>query len=129
LASINCIVDGQKKSGQQKKILVFSYHEGNAGKGRMPNRRERKMDGRYRKLFEPVKIGKVEIKNRVVMAPMGIVGLVNPDGSLSARAIEYYIERARGGVGLIITAVHKVENDGDFGWRSPGFPGFSGPLY
>ena len=69
------------------------------------------MDGRYRNLFEPVKIGKVEIKNRVVMAPMGIVGLVNPDGSLSARAIEYYIERARGGVGLIITAVHKVEND------------------
>jgi len=69
------------------------------------------MDRRCRKLFEPVKIGKVEIKNRVVMAPMGIVGLLNPDGSLSPRAIDYYIERARGGVGLIITAVHKVEND------------------
>ena len=62
----------------------------------MPNRRERKMDGRCRNLFEPVRIGKVEIKNRVVMAPMGIVGLVNPDGSLSARAIEYYIEEGPG---------------------------------
>jgi 2-enoate reductase len=63
------------------------------------------------KLLEPVKIGKVEIKNRVAMAPMGIAGLLNADGSLGPRGIDYYIERARGGVGLIITAVHKVEND------------------
>ena len=53
------------------------------------------------KLFESVKIGPVEIKNRVAMAPMGVVGLVNADGSLNARGIDYYIERARGGVGLI----------------------------
>jgi 2-enoate reductase len=66
------------------------------------------------KLFESVKIGPVEIKNRVAMAPMGVVGLVNADGSLNARGIDYYIERARGGVGLIITGVHKVESELEF---------------
>jgi 2-enoate reductase len=41
---------------------------------------------------------------------MGIAGLVNPDGSPGPRAIDYYVERARGGVGLIITGLFKVEN-------------------
>ncbi len=45
------------------------------------------------------------------MAPMGILGLTTPDGSPSQRAIDYYIERARGDVGLIITSVFKVENE------------------
>jgi 2-enoate reductase len=71
------------------------------------------MSAMFGKLFEPIKIGLIEIKNRVVMAPMGIFGLVNPDGSPSKRAIEYYIERARGGIGLIITGLFKVENEID----------------
>lgn len=66
---------------------------------------------RYPRLFEPVKIGKVEIKNRLAMAPMGIVHLTNPDGSPTQRAIDYYIERARGGVGLIITSLFKVDDE------------------
>jgi len=68
---------------------------------------------KFSKLFEPIQIGKVEIKNRVAMAPMGISGLLNPDGSPGPRAIDYYLERARGGVGLIISSVFKVENDID----------------
>ncbi|MFC2042069.1 FAD-dependent oxidoreductase [Chloroflexota bacterium] len=64
-----------------------------------------------KKLFEPVRIGGTEIKNRIAMGPMLIAGLINPDGSLTQRAIDYYIERAKGGVGLIITSVFKVEND------------------
>ena len=64
-------------------------------------------------LLEPIKIGKVEIKNRVAMAPMGIGGLTNADGSPGPRAVDYYIERARGGVGLIITSNYKVENEID----------------
>jgi 2-enoate reductase len=68
---------------------------------------------KFSKLFEPIQIGKVEVKNRVAMAPMGISGLLNPDGSPGPRAIDYYLERARGGVGLIISSVFKVENDID----------------
>ena len=67
----------------------------------------------YPKLFEPLEIGKVKLKNRLAMAPMGILGLTNPDGNPAQRAIDYYIERARGGVGLIITSVFKVENEID----------------
>ena len=67
----------------------------------------------HEKLFEPIKIGPVEIKNRIAMAPMGIVGLTNPDGSLTQRAVDYYVERARGGVGLIITSLFKVEDEID----------------
>jgi len=69
------------------------------------------MVNKFNKLLEPIKIGEVEIKNRVAMAPMGVQGLLNPDGSLGQRGVDYYIERAKGGVGLIITSFYKVEND------------------
>jgi 2-enoate reductase len=65
----------------------------------------------YPKLFEPISIGKVTIKNRIAMAPMGIVGLTNPDGNPGPRAIDYYIERARGGTGLIITGLFNVSDE------------------
>ena len=65
----------------------------------------------YPKLFEPIRIGKVSIKNRIAMAPMGIVGLTNPDGNPGQRGIDYYIERARGGVGLIITGLFQVKDE------------------
>jgi len=65
----------------------------------------------FRMLFKPIRIGKVEIKNRIAMAPMAIGGLGGSDGTLTARAIDYYLERARGGVGLIIAGVAKVENE------------------
>ena len=53
------------------------------------------------KLFKPGKIGKVELKNRVIMAPMGTHW--STDGYATQRHIDYYIERAKGGIGLITT--------------------------
>jgi len=57
------------------------------------------------KLFEPGRIGKLSLKNRIVMAPM-LTGLAEPieDGRMSQRDIDFYLARARGGVGLIITS-------------------------
>ena len=66
---------------------------------------------KYKVLFEPIKIGKLEIKNRFVLAPMGPGGLCNPDGSFNERGEEFYVERAKGGTGLIMTGVTMVEND------------------
>lgn len=66
---------------------------------------------KYSRLFEPIKINKVEIKNRIAMAPMGIFGLTTLLGAFSKRAIDYYVERARGGTGLIITTLVKIENE------------------
>lgn len=53
-------------------------------------------------LFAPGKIGKLEIKNRVVMAPMSM-GFAQQDHCFSKKDINYYEARAKGGVGLIIT--------------------------
>lgn len=52
------------------------------------------------KLFEKIKIGNLELKNRIVMPPMG-TQLANTDGTISARQIEYYAARARGGAGMV----------------------------
>ena len=63
-------------------------------------------------LFEPMRIGSLEIKNRIAMAPVNLTNLYPPqEGTFPARVIDYYVERARGGVGLIITGVFKVENE------------------
>ncbi len=74
-------------------------------------------------LFGSVKIGRVEIKNRIALAPMGLGSIsVNRDGSLGPRGVDYYIERVRGGVGLIITHACKVENEVDPLKEGTGFP-------
>lgn len=66
---------------------------------------------KYEKLFTPMKIGNVEIKNRFAMAPMGPLGLSDSDGGFNQRGIDYYVERAKGGTGLIITGVTFADDD------------------
>ena len=89
--------------------------------------------GPFKHLFEPVRIGKVEIKNRIALAPMGTGSiLVDSEGKLGPRGVEYYLERCRGGVGLIISHASKVENEIDPLKRGTGFPlvthGVEGPF-
>ncbi len=55
----------------------------------------------YEKLFSPIQVGKVLLPNRAVMAPMA-TNLATPDGMVSDPLIEYYVERARNDVGMII---------------------------
>jgi len=65
------------------------------------------------RLFEPGKIGNMEVRNRIVMAAMGTRGLCELDGRFSQRGIDYYAARAQGGTGLIITGImpfHVVES-------------------
>ncbi|WP_238948786.1 FAD-dependent oxidoreductase [Clostridium sp. YIM B02569] len=66
---------------------------------------------KYKKLFEPIKIGNCEIKNRFALAPMGPLGLADSEGGFNQRGIDYYTERAKGGTGLIITGVTFVDNE------------------
>ena len=62
--------------------------------------------------FEPMRIGSLEIKNRIAMAPVNLTNLHPPqEGTFPPRVIDFYVERAKGGVGLIITGVFKVENE------------------
>jgi 2,4-dienoyl-CoA reductase-like NADH-dependent reductase (Old Yellow Enzyme family)/thioredoxin reductase len=56
---------------------------------------------RFKKIFEPTSIGRMQLKNRIVMPPMG-TNYAEAGGAVSQRMIDYYEARARGGVGLII---------------------------
>ncbi|MEM2709108.1 MAG: FAD-dependent oxidoreductase [Candidatus Methanomethylicia archaeon] len=51
-------------------------------------------------LFKPITIGGVELKNRIVM-PGLMMGYADSDGSVTNQLINFYVERAKGGVGLI----------------------------
>jgi 2,4-dienoyl-CoA reductase-like NADH-dependent reductase (Old Yellow Enzyme family)/thioredoxin reductase len=61
----------------------------------------------FDKLLSPVRIGRVEIKNRVAMTAMG-VNLAAAGGGVNDDIIAFYEARARGGVGLIISGICRV---------------------
>lgn len=63
----------------------------------------------YKLLFTPMKIGGVEIKNRIVMAPMEM-GFGQIDGKPTPMLTDYYEERAKGGVGLIIPGITRIND-------------------
>jgi 2,4-dienoyl-CoA reductase-like NADH-dependent reductase (Old Yellow Enzyme family)/thioredoxin reductase len=62
---------------------------------------------RLEKLFTPIKIGAMELKNRCVQAPM-YVNMSDPDGRLSDREMAYYAARAKGGFALLQVGVVSV---------------------
>lgn len=64
---------------------------------------------KYEKLFTPMKIGSVEIKNRIVMAPM-CMGFGQYNGCATETMMNYYEERAKGGVGLIFTEITRIND-------------------
>jgi 2,4-dienoyl-CoA reductase-like NADH-dependent reductase (Old Yellow Enzyme family) len=57
----------------------------------------------FEHLFQPVKIGPVEIKNRLAMAPTNI-GMGGMNGEVTNQMVAYYGARAKGGFGVIIAA-------------------------
>lgn len=65
---------------------------------------------KYEKLFKKGRIGKLEIKNRIVMPAMG-TNLASYTGEASDEIIRYYEERAKGGCGLIITEITRIDNE------------------
>lgn len=60
------------------------------------------------RLFERAYIGNLELKNRMVMLPMGTI-LGNQDGTVSQRMIDYYARRAEGGVAMVIVEITEVD--------------------
>ena len=62
------------------------------------------MNKNFKRLFEPGQIGQMQVRNRIVMPPMG-TGYHDEGGYVSQRLIDYHEARARGGVGLIIIEV------------------------
>ncbi len=63
----------------------------------------------YHKIFEPGRIGRMGLKNRIVMPAMG-TNLANENGAVTKAMIDYYRERAKGGAGLIVTEIVSVDS-------------------
>ena len=62
------------------------------------------MAGKYEHLFTPLQIGKITVKNRYAVGAMGGRHFIYTDkGAYSRNGIEYWVERAKGGFGLIVT--------------------------
>ena len=63
---------------------------------------------RYEHLLSEGLIGRMTVKNRTLMAPMA-TNFADPDGGITEQMVNYYVERARGGVGLIIVENSNVD--------------------
>lgn len=83
------------------------------------------MDTKYEALFTPWKIGNVEIKNRIVMCPMGgtsLFGWFELGGChFDKEAAKLFIERANNNVGLIIPGIAPLRDTfwGKWLWQNP----------
>ena len=60
-------------------------------------------------LATPMKIGSCEIKNRIVLPPM-LMGFGQFDGTPTEKMMDYYEERAKGGTGLIMTEITRIND-------------------
>jgi 2,4-dienoyl-CoA reductase-like NADH-dependent reductase (Old Yellow Enzyme family)/thioredoxin reductase len=85
------------------------------------------------KLFEPGKIGKMELKNRIIMAPMGGMSkTTEPDGYSTDEIIAFYAARAASGVGFIQISTRAFSSaEHSPGQQAPSLPAraYSGPVY
>lgn len=73
----------------------------------------------YDKLFEPIYIGNVKLKNRLAMSPM-VPHFAGSRGEVTEQMTAYYAERAKGGCGLILTETVIVHPEGRCIIRNPG---------
>ena len=83
------------------------------------------MDAKYESLFTPWKVGNVEIKNRIVMCPMGgtsLFGWFELTGcKFDKEAAKLFLERAQNNVGLIIPGIAPLRDTfwGKWLWQNP----------
>jgi 2,4-dienoyl-CoA reductase-like NADH-dependent reductase (Old Yellow Enzyme family) len=62
-----------------------------------------------KQLLDSAKIGVMELRNKIVMLPMA-TQYASDTGAVTERLIDYYVDRARGGVGLIIMGAVCVDS-------------------
>ncbi len=82
------------------------------------------MDDKYKALFTPWKIRDLEIKNRIVLCPMGgtsLFGWMEHTGNhFDKEAAKFFLERANNNVGLIITGIAPIKSTymGQWLWQN-----------
>ncbi len=75
---------------------------------------------RFSALFQPGRIGRLEVPNRIIMSAMG-TALADEKGRATERMVAYYAARARGGAGLITPQFAAVSRDSAFAYTLPLF--------
>ena len=59
----------------------------------------------YTRLFSPIQVNRLTLKNRIVMGPLGNFSMAEEMGRPSNKMIEYFTERAHGGAGLLTSGL------------------------
>jgi len=62
----------------------------------------------FERLFSPIQVNSVRLKNRIVMGPMGNLSVADESGRPSVRMVRYFAERAEGGAGLLTSGLVPV---------------------
>ena len=78
------------------------------------------MNKNYEPLFSSWKIGNVEIKNRIVLCPMGgtsLFGWMEPN-HFDKESADFFLERAKNNVGLIIPGIAPLKDSIGGRWLS-----------
>ncbi|RKY45937.1 MAG: tRNA uridine 5-carboxymethylaminomethyl modification protein [Candidatus Neomarinimicrobiota bacterium] len=76
---------------------------------------------KYKKIFKPIRIGKVELRNRLIFPPIS-TNFADQNGKLTEKFVKHYVRRAKGGIGLIIVENVTIDYpDGKKGTYSPRF--------
>ena len=95
------------KPGAVRGMCFFVWCNRKAGTFITENKEDNRVDQRFEPLFTPWKIRDVEIKNRIVLCPMGgtsLFGWMEPN-HFDKVAADFFLERARNNVGLIIPGI------------------------
>jgi len=64
----------------------------------------------YDAMFSPIRVNRLTLKNRLVMAPMGNIDMCEETGRPNDKMVQYFIARAKGGVGLITTGLIPISH-------------------
>jgi len=84
----------------------------------------------FARLFSPITVNRLTIRNRIVMGPMGNISMAAESGRPGERMVRYFAERAEGGAGLITSGLVPVGQKVDPALTEPGglsyFPRISG---
>lgn len=68
---------------------------------------------RFSKLFSPIQIGNITVKNRIFMPAM-TTALCSPNNTVTDEALSYYEARFRGGVGLVTTETVMMDENSHY---------------
>jgi 2-enoate reductase len=64
----------------------------------------------FDRLFSPIRVNSLTLKNRIVMAPMGNIDMCEETGRPNDKMLQYFFARAKGGVGLITTGLIPISH-------------------